>query len=126
MSYFASDLPPVETDLAFVQLEPGADQRWTTWPSIIPTMRGPEPRPPWVVTSAGAFDTELGIVKTGKEADVFLIERAEPGHPGVVMAAKRYRGSELRDFHRSSLYEEGRRTRNTRWRSCRRPSMDRQ
>jgi len=77
-------------------------------------MRGPEPRPDWIVTSAGAFDTELGIVKTGKEADVHLIERAEPGHPGAIMAAKRYRGSELRDFHRSSLYEEGRRTRRSR------------
>ena len=114
MPFFASDLPLPETDLAFTQLEPGENQRWTTWPSIIPSMRGPEPRPPWVVTSAGAFDTELGILKTGKEADVYLVERADPGHPGVVMAAKRYRGAELRDFHRSSLYEEGRRTRRSR------------
>jgi RIO kinase 1 len=67
-----------------------------------------------VVTSAGALDTELGIVKTGKEADVHLIERAEPGHPGAVMAAKRYRGTEVSDFHRSSQYEEGRRTRRSR------------
>lgn len=98
----------------FSTAEPGENQRWSTWPSIIPTQRGPEPRPPWVVTSAGAFDTELGIVKTGKEADVFLIERADPGQPGAVMAAKRYRSAELRDFTRSSQYEEGRRTRRSR------------
>jgi RIO kinase 1 len=67
-----------------------------------------------VVTSAAAFDTELGIVKTGKEADVYLIERAVPGSPGAVMAAKRYRSAEHRDFTRSSQYEEGRRTRRSR------------
>jgi len=98
----------------FTQLEPGDDQRWSTWQAIIPSQKGPEPRPDWVVTSAAAFDTELGIVKTGKEADVFLIERAVPGSPGAVMAAKRYRSSEHRDFTRSSQYEEGRRTRRSR------------
>jgi RIO kinase 1 len=95
-------------------LEPGDDQRWSTWPSIIPSQRGPEPRPDWVVTASAAFDTELGIVKTGKEADVYLLERAIPGSPGAVMAAKRYRSADLRDFHRSSQYEEGRRTRRSR------------
>ncbi|CAN5127857.1 hypothetical protein BH09ACT5_BH09ACT5_02300 [soil metagenome] len=114
MPFFASDLPLPETHLAFAQLEPGENQRWSTWPSIIPSMRGPDPRPSWVVTSAGAFDTELGILKSGKEADVFLVERGEPGHPGVIMAAKRYRGLDHRDFTRSSLYEEGRRTRRSR------------
>ena len=98
----------------FSTAEPSENQRWSTWPSIIPSQKGPEPRPAWVVTSAGAFDTELGIVKTGKEADVFLIERADPGTPGTVMAAKRYRSAELRDFTRSSQYEEGRRTRRSR------------
>ncbi|UUZ61923.1 hypothetical protein [Nocardioides sp. B-3] len=44
------------------------------------------------MTSQGAIDTELGILKTGKEADVFLLERADPHDPdgGVIMAAKRY------------------------------------
>ena len=98
----------------FSLAEPGENQRWSTWPSTIPTQRGPEPRPPWVVTASAAFDTELGIVKTGKEADVFLIERAVPDEPGAVMAAKRYRSAELRDFTRSSQYEEGRRTRRSR------------
>ena len=30
------------------------------------------------MTSQGAVDTELGILKTGKEADVHLVERADP------------------------------------------------
>ncbi|WP_309647222.1 RIO1 family regulatory kinase/ATPase [Nocardioides sp.] len=91
-------------------------QRWSTWLSVEPLCRGPEPRPDWLVTSQGAIDTDLGILKTGKEGDVFLLERADPLDPerSVVMAAKRYRGEEHRSFHRSSAYTEGRRTRNTR------------
>lgn len=95
-------------------LEPGPDQRWSTWPASPPTQRGPLPYPDWVVTASGAFDTELGVVKTGKEADVHLIERAVPGTAGVLLAAKRYRGSHHSDFHRSGSYEEGRTMRNTR------------
>ncbi|MEZ5092206.1 serine protein kinase RIO [Nocardioides sp.] len=85
-------------------------QRWSTWLQVEPLSRGPEPRPDWVVTSQGAIDTELGILKTGKEADVFLLERADPHDPdgGVVMAAKRYRSPEHRAFHRSATYTEGR------------------
>jgi RIO kinase 1 len=89
-------------------------QRWSTWLAVEPLCRGPEPRPDWVVTDQGALDTELGILKTGKEADVFLLERAVPGTSGVVMAAKRYRGEEHRSFHRSTAYTEGRRTRRSR------------
>ena len=86
------------------------DQRWSTWLSVEPLCRGPEPRPDWVVTSQGAVDTERGILKTGKEADVFLVERADPFDPsgGVVMAAKRYRDPDHRTFHRSASYTEGR------------------
>jgi RIO kinase 1 len=95
-----------------------ASQRWTTWLDVEPLCRGPEPRPDWVVTSQGAVDTELGILKTGKEADVFLLERAVPGSDAVgeavVMAAKRYRDEEHRNFHRSAGYTAGRRVRNTR------------
>jgi len=95
--------------------DPGdTDQRWSTWHSVEPLCRGPEPRPDWVVTSQAAIDTDLGILKTGKEADVFLLERADPDGPSVVMAAKRYRGEEHRAFHRSAAYTEGRRTRNSR------------
>jgi RIO kinase 1 len=96
--------------------DPDDGQRWSTWMSVEPLCRGPEPRPDWVVTSQAAIDTELGVLKTGKEADVFLLERAVPDDPGqsVVLAAKRYRGEEHRTFHRSSSYTEGRRTRNSR------------
>ncbi len=66
-----------------------------------------------MVTTDTAIDTELGILKTGKEADVFLIERATPDR-SVVLAAKRYRGIDHRLFHRESGYVEGRLMRSTR------------
>lgn len=112
----ASPFDSLESVLFFADVEPGENQRWTTWPAVTPSERGPEPRPSWVVTSAGALDTELGILKTGKEADVFLLERAVPGDPTQhsLLAAKRYRGTENRSFHRSAVYTEGRATRNTR------------
>src|SRR4051812_44477072 len=87
-------------------------QRWSTWLAAEPLSRGPEPRPDWVVTSQSAVDTELGILKTGKEADAFLLERAVPGSDAVgesvVLVAKRYRSSEHRTFHRAAAYTEGR------------------
>lgn len=119
-SYFDSsyfDATTLSSSLAqtFTDYELGADQRWSTWPATTPSERGPLPTPDWVVTSATAVDTELGIVKTGKEADVFLIERAVPSTgPSSILAAKRYRSAEKTDFHRSSQYEEGRRTRRSR------------
>ena len=93
---------------AYDDLEDG--RRWSTWPSVEALSRGPQPWPDWVVTSAGAVDTDLGILKTGKEADVHLLERADPHDPdrGVVMAAKRYRSAEHRSFHRAASYAEGR------------------
>jgi RIO kinase 1 len=116
---FSRTIPLADLEFAvpaFAGLEPGPDQRWTTWPSTMPSERGPQPFPDWLVTSSGAFDTELGIVKSGKEADVFLLERGEPDHPerSCILAAKRYRGAEVSDFHRAERYQEGRRMRNTR------------
>jgi RIO kinase 1 len=93
---------------------PGEGQRWSTWLDVERGSRGPEPRPAWVVTEQAAIDTELGVLKTGKEADVFLLERAVAGGRAVLMAAKRYRSEEHRSFHRSTSYTEGRRTRNSR------------
>lgn len=117
----SSVLSPDEASaLMFQAAEPGEGQRWSTWPATIPTERGPEPRPDWLVTSAAAIDTELGVVKTGKEASLFLIERAIPDAPAdvpgnaVLLAAKRYRSSEHSDFHRSAIYTEGRGTRRSR------------
>jgi RIO kinase 1 len=99
-----------------LQLEPGEGQRWTTWTAVAPLQRGPRPYPDWVVTSSGAFDTELGVVKSGKEADLYLIERAVPNDPqqSSILAAKRYRSADNSDFHRSARYTEGRGMRNTR------------
>ncbi len=106
----------LELSLSFADVEPGEGQRWTTWPATIPTQRGPQPWPAWVVTDAGAIDTELGILKTGKEADVFLLERAVPDDASqrTLLAAKRYRGEQNRSFHRSAMYTEGRGVQNTR------------
>lgn len=33
---------------------PGTDQRWSIWPDIIPTWRGPRPHPDWLVTDAAS------------------------------------------------------------------------
>jgi RIO kinase 1 len=89
--------------------------RWSTWDQSIPTERGPKPHPDWLVTELAAVDTELGILKTGKEADVFLIRRGIPATDrSCLLAAKRYRSAEHRMFHRDSGYLEGRRTRESR------------
>jgi RIO kinase 1 len=88
--------------------------RWSTWDQSIPTQRGPQPHPDWLVTDLAAVDTELGVLKTGKEADVFLIRRGVPQGRSCLLAAKRYRDAEHRMFHRDSGYLEGRRTRDSR------------
>ncbi|SDE28051.1 serine protein kinase RIO [Auraticoccus monumenti] len=113
-------MPPSDwsfDDLTFTSTtEPGPGQRWSTWSSVQAGRRGPEPRPPWVVTADAALDTDLGAVKSGKEADCFLLERAVPGDPtrSALMIGKRYRDAENRLFHRNATYTEGRRTRNSR------------
>ncbi|MGV1003730.1 MAG: serine protein kinase RIO [Candidatus Nanopelagicales bacterium] len=88
-------------------------ERWSTWGSVERLCRGPAPHPDW---SLEAIDTDLGTIKSGKEADVVLIERAVPSDPeqSCLMAAKRYRSGEHRMFHRDAVYSEGRRIRNTR------------
>ncbi|MFJ9950727.1 serine protein kinase RIO [Kitasatospora sp. NPDC091207] len=94
---------------------PAGGDRWSTWDRSTPTEKGPEPRPAWVVTELAAVDTELGLVKTGKEADVFLLERGVPGTGRrTLMAAKRYRDAQHRMFHRDSGYLEGRRHKESR------------
>jgi RIO kinase 1 len=110
--------PFSDSDLKYTYIDdlpPG--QRWSTWSSVVKSAHGPQPRPDWVITDDGAIDTELGILKTGKEADVFLIERAVPdvtGRSSSILAAKRYRSAEHRQFHRDSSYTEGRRVRRSR------------
>ncbi|MEU1721090.1 RIO1 family regulatory kinase/ATPase [Nonomuraea sp. NPDC005692] len=94
---------------------PPEGDRWSTWDQSTPTEKGPKPYPGWLVTELAAVDTELGLLKTGKEADVHLISRGVPGTDRVcLLAAKRYRSSEHRLFHRDSGYLEGRRARESR------------
>ncbi len=103
--------------------EPGDDStfgltegdRWSTWDQSVPTERGPRPYPRWLVTELAAVDTELGILKTGKEADVFLLRRNVPGTArSCLLAAKRYRASEHKMFQRDGEYLEGLRVRESR------------
>ncbi|PSL58123.1 RIO kinase 1 [Saccharothrix carnea] len=91
---------------------PEDGDRWSTWGDAD---QGPKPHPEWLVTDLSAVDRELGIVKTGKEADVFLLERALPGTDrSCLLAAKRYRSNDHRLFHRDAGYLEGRRMRRSR------------
>src|SRR5438270_10747360 len=89
--------------------------RWSTWDQSTPTERGPKPHPAWLVTDLAAVDYELGVLKTGKEADVFLVRRGVPGTGrSCLLAAKRYRDATHRQFHRDVGYLEGRRVRESR------------
>ncbi|MGW1677930.1 serine protein kinase RIO [Saccharopolyspora sp. NPDC002376] len=91
-------------------LPDGAD-RWSTWDT---GERGPQPHPAWLVTELAAVDHELGVVKTGKEADVHLLRRSLPGAESCLLASKRYRDSDHRMFHRDAGYLEGRQLRKSR------------
>ncbi len=70
---------------------------------------GPEPVPAWVITSGDARQVDLGLLKTGKEADVHLVERRH-GEAVNVLAAKRYRKLEERLFRNDARYRAARRT----------------
>src|SRR5579872_1164057 len=106
-------LPPADARDHIDRLPDG--DRWSTWDQSTAGERGPSPYPAWLVTELAATDTELGILKTGKEADVFLLRRAVPGGGrSCLLAAKRYRAAEHRLFHRDAGYLEGRRTRESR------------
>jgi RIO kinase 1 len=106
-------LPPPDARDAVDGLPEG--DRWSTWGQAAAGQRGPRPYPRWLVTDLAAVDTELGVLKTGKEADVFLVRRGVPGTArSCLLAAKRYRDPEHRMFHRDSTYREGRRVRESR------------
>jgi RIO kinase 1 len=95
---------------------PPEGERWSSWETAT---HGPVPRPPWVVTDLGAVDEDLGVLKTGKEADVHVLRRWVPDGTSsprreVVMAAKRFRSHDRRMFHRDAGYLEGRRVRKSR------------
>lgn len=101
-------------DYAYLD-DPEDGSRFTRYWDLEPLMRGPQPVPDWLVTDRAAIETYLGVLKTGKEADVHLLERAVAATgESVVLAAKRYRGEEHRNFHRNDGYTQGRRTRRSR------------
>ena len=101
--------PPTLTD---PDAEPEAEDAWSSWDQAV---HGPEPHPEWLVTELAARDTELGVLKTGKEADVHLVRRAVPDTDrSCLLAVKRYRDAQHRLFHRDAGYLEGRRVRRSR------------
>jgi RIO kinase 1 len=101
---------PAESDVDGLEL----GDRWSTWEEP-GAPHGPQPHPDWLVTELAAVDIELGVLKTGKEADVHLVERGIPGTGrSCLLASKRYRGTEHRLFHRDPGYVAGRRTRESR------------
>lgn len=95
---------------------PPEGDRWSTWDGAT---HGPIDRPSWVITAHGAVEADLGLLKTGKEADVHVIRRwvpdgtSDPAEASL-MAAKRYRTGEHRLFHRDAAYQDGRRVRRSR------------
>ncbi len=91
--------------------DPYDEPSYSSWDTA---QHGPDPRPEWVVTELSAIDLDLGVLKTGKEADVHLVNRYVPDGRESLLAAKRYRTSEHRMFHRDAGYQEGRRTRKSR------------
>ncbi len=116
-SHQSSGLEDPEIALDTFPDAPPAGLRWSTWDGAA---HGPSPRPSWVITDIGAVEEDLGVLKTGKEADVHLVRRYLPGAQGAapvtesVMAAKRYRSADHRLFHRDAAYLEGRRVRKSR------------
>ncbi len=87
----------------------------TAWSSYTDALHGPSPAPSWVITDASAIDVDRGVLKTGKEAEVSLLERRhDPTGRTTLLAAKRYRELDHRLFHRDAGYLEGRRVRRSR------------
>ncbi|MFL5351050.1 RIO1 family regulatory kinase/ATPase [Archangium sp.] len=62
-----------------------------------------------VLLADGVIDEVVGRLKSGKEADVYLVR-----HGGEVVAAKIYKEREHRNFRNNSGYREGRQVRNSR------------
>ena len=91
-------LPPADFGSQTSGLPQG--DRWSTWDQSAPTERGPRPHPDWLVTDLAAIDTELGILKTGKEADVSCCAAACPAPTGP--ACSRPNGTGLRSTGCSS------------------------
>jgi RIO kinase 1 len=92
---------------------PGEGLTWSSYGDA--EVHGPKPLPEWVITDWAAADRELGVLKTGKEAEVYLLERSMPATgEASLLAVKRYRAADHRNFHRDASYLEGRRVRASR------------
>ena len=57
----------------------------------------------------GIIDEVVARLKSGKEADLWLVR-----HGGELVAAKVYKARETRSFKNNAVYKEGRQVRNTR------------
>ena len=63
-------------------------------------------RMPWLIAEPEAYDEyDLGPLKTGKEAEVFLVERVATDGRSCLLAHKRYRPRDVR--HKGELQELG-------------------
>ena len=69
---------------------------------------GARPKPAHIPLDEYDSDVELGLLKTGKEADVYLVERSGPAG-SCLLAAKRYRPPEHRGFKNDAAYRAHRR-----------------
>ena len=78
------------------------DPEQTSYTSADP---GPSPVPDWVITDDAARQFERGVIKTGKEADVHLVERTL-GDRRNLLAAKRYRDLDERAFRNDAKYRK--------------------
>ena len=66
------------------------------------------PVPAGIITEDYTEDEEIGLLKSGKEADVFLIRR-HGRERSCLLAAKRYRPVEQRAFRNDAIYRAHRR-----------------
>jgi RIO kinase 1 len=103
---FPSDAFERSFQRARIRWDDDVDPEESTYPSATP---GPSPVPSWVITAGAARQRDHGKLKGGKEAEVFLIERTH-GSARNLLAAKRYRDYDDRDFRDDARYRAARRT----------------
>lgn len=67
--------------------------RFSKWAeSVEGRTRGPKPYPSWLVTGGDSIEYERGIVRTGKEAEAFLLEKSSiEQDKSCLLLAKRYK-----------------------------------
>lgn len=81
---------------------------WALWHELGPSSRGPEPIPHWLVTQ-DAVDRELGIIKSGKEAEAFLVERTTRAtDDACLLVRKTYRPEHLQPRRATTDMDLGR------------------